>query len=242
MSYLQPVLLLLIAAIAICLLRDNGRYAKRIRVAALAALFLWCWAPFGALASLTLEWPYGVATPQQKDVGAIVVLAGGVYPPDPSQREPAPAQGTYLRCQYAAWLYRHWRTAPIYAAGGSDGSVVLSSVMRRVLEGEGVPRTDVFTEEASTSTYTNATRTAAMLRARGIRKVALVTEGFHMLRSELCFRKQGIAVVPAPCAFRGRVFRPQLAAVFPGVRGMMWNADALHEWVGLLWYWVSGKI
>jgi uncharacterized SAM-binding protein YcdF (DUF218 family) len=243
MTYLQPVLSILIILIAIGLLRSTVPRWRRIGIGAVAGLFLFSWTPFAALTSLTLEWRYPVETPPPQEVGAIVVLAGGTYPPDPSQREAAPTLDTYVRCQYAAWLHRNWRAVPVFASGGrSPEQVLLSGVMRRVLEGEGVPPGQVFTEDRSTSTYTNATQTAAVLKDRGIRKIALVTEAFHMWRAELCFRKQGIQVVPAPCAFRGRVFRPKWGDFIPGPKGMGWNGDVLHEWIGLPWYRISGKI
>ncbi len=243
MTYLQPVFPILIVLIAVGLWRAAAPRWRRLGLAAVAALFLWSWPPFGALTSLTLELPYPVETPPPQEVGAIVVLSGGTYPPDPSQREAAPTLDTYVRCQYAAWLYRHWRPVPVFASGGStrDG-VVLSGVMRRVLVAEGVPPDQVFTEDKSTSTYTNATETAALLRARGIRRVALVTEAFHMLRSELSFRKQGMEVVPAPCAFRGRVFNPKPGDFVPGSKGIWWNGDVLHEWIGMFWYRLNGQI
>jgi uncharacterized SAM-binding protein YcdF (DUF218 family) len=243
MTYLQPVLPLLIVLIFLGLIRAAVPHWRRVGITAVVVLFLFSWPPFAALANLSLEWPYRTGAPAPQEVGAIVVLAGGVYPPDPSQPKAAPTLDTYVRCQYAAWLRRNWRTVPVFASGGinADG-VVLSGVMRGVLEEEGVPAAAVIEETGSTSTYTNAIRTAVLLRKGGIRRIALVTEAFHMLRSELCFRKQGIEVVPAPCTFRGKVFEPRFKDLLPGTKGMQWNGDVLHEWVGLVWYRITGKL
>ena len=243
MTYLQPVFPLLIVLIALGLMRAAAPRWRRVGIAAVVALFLFSWKPFAVLANLSLEWQYRIAAPAPQPVGAIVVLSGGVYPPGLSQPKPAPTLDTYVRCQYAAWLHRNWSAVPVFASGGTNADgVVLSGVMRHVLEAEGVPAAAVIEETASTSTYTNATRTAALLRQRGIRKIALVTEAFHMLRSELCFRKQGIEVVPAPCTFRGKVFEPKFGDLLPGTKGMQWNGDVLHEWVGLVWYRIAGRI
>lgn len=243
MTYIQPVLPVLLVLIAFALLRKQSTVWKRIGLAAVAALFLWSWAPFAALFAYTLERRYPVAPPPPQEVGAIVVLSAGVYPAVMPEAESIPGLNTYLRCRYAAWLYRHWRAVPVFAAGGRDPrNVMLSDVMRRVLQAEGVASSAIFTEENSTSTYTNAVFTAAMLRARGIRKVALVTEALHMWRSELCFRKQGIEVVAAPCAFRSAGFEASWDNLIPKATALSGSGDALHEWIGMAWYRVSGKL
>jgi uncharacterized SAM-binding protein YcdF (DUF218 family) len=79
-----------------------------------------------------------------------------------------------------------------------------------------------------------------ILRGKGIRKIVLVTEAFHMLRAEWCFKKQRIEVVPAPCGFRG--FRAQGSVdLFPNAEAIEWNEDTLHETIALLWYALSGR-
>jgi uncharacterized SAM-binding protein YcdF (DUF218 family) len=240
MTYLQLLLTFFLVLMAAGLVRPAGR--RRIGLTAAAGLFLVSWTPSAALFNLTLEWRYPAAVPPAQEVGGIVVLAGGVYPPGPPQNEPTLGADTYVRCRYAAWLYRHWRAVPVYASGGPGSiGVASSAVMRRALEAEGVPADAIVTESESTSTYTNAVRTAALLRKDGIAKVALVTEAFHMWRAELCFRKQGIQVVPAPAGFRGKAPGFDFRDYFPGPKALAWSEDALHEWVGLVWYGISRK-
>jgi uncharacterized SAM-binding protein YcdF (DUF218 family) len=66
------------------------------------------------------------------------------------------------------------------------------------LEQEGVPPSKIWTEEQSRSTYENALYSAKLLHGSGIHRIALVMEADSMLRAELCFRKQGLEVTPAP--------------------------------------------
>src|SRR2546430_13364869 len=89
-------------------------------------------------------------------------------------------------------------------------------ILRRILRSEGVDDSMIWTEEQSRSTHENATYGAEMLRAKGIRQVVLVTEAYHMLRAEKCFRKEGIAVIAAPCGFR--TFDFALEEFLPGWR------------------------
>lgn len=205
------------------------------------SLFLWAWSPFAWLTAWTLESGYPVQHFPAGQPDAIVVLSSDIYQPDASMPEPVAENHTYLRCRYAAWLYKNWRSVPVIATGGPfDGSSV-AQVMKRVLVEEGVPADMVSTEDRSTSTYENAVFTAAILRSRNVRHVAVVTEAFHMLRADRCFRKQGLIVTPAPCAYRTLGLRMDAVHLIPGAKAVSYNDDVLHEWIGLILYKLSGK-
>jgi len=249
MTYIEPVLSLLIC---LFLLGLNSRFArwcgnwKRVSIIAVTGLFLWSWPPVSWLVSGTLEWWYPVAQFPDRDAEAIVVFAGGLHPSDPSQPRPLVDTHTYLRTQHAAWLHRNWRPLPVVASGGPIGAgpekFVVSNLMEEVLRSEGIPAEMIWTERQSTSTYENALHTANLLRKRGIRKVVLVSEAYHMLRAERCLRKQGLTVIPAPCCFRTQKPPEQWKDYFPRGKTIDANENCLHEWVGLAWYWVRGRI
>jgi uncharacterized SAM-binding protein YcdF (DUF218 family) len=221
------------------------RRSRRGRAAALAGaigIFLWTWPPFSVLLSTTLEGRYPVRPFPPGDAQAIVVLSGAVFQSNPVP-ELLPGVTTYVRCSYAAWLYRHWKPLPVVATGGMpmDG-IAIADVMRQVLQARGVPDSGITTERFSRSTRENAAFTAAILLPRGIRTIALVTDAFHMPRAERAFRKAGFVVVPAPCGFRKSAFDTIGSLLLPDARAALYNDEALHEWVGLLWYKLSGAI
>jgi uncharacterized SAM-binding protein YcdF (DUF218 family) len=110
--------------------------------------------------------------------------------------------------------------------------------MRRMLEQQGVPADKIWTEEQSRSTYENALYSARLLKEHGIHQIAVVVEADSMPRAEKCFRKQGLAVTPAPCLFRDIGSGAEL----PGWQGIYRQEVLLHESVGLLWYWLRGRI
>jgi uncharacterized SAM-binding protein YcdF (DUF218 family) len=240
MLYVQPVLPVLIVLTTIGLTRPK-RFHRLAAVATLL-LFLWSWLPVAWLMSGTLEWHYPVTAYPAGDVDAIVVLGGAASPSDASQPESYAGQSTYLRCQHAAWLYKHWRAVPVMATGGPAPVEALATLMRHVLEAEGVPPEAIWTEGRSSSTYENAAFSAELLRARGIRKVALVTEAYHMRRAEGCFRKQGLAVTAAPCSYRTLALEFSGGSLIPNPKMMTLNEDVLHEWIGLAVYKVTGRI
>jgi len=219
--------------------------SRRVAWAAWAGLFLWAWPPAAALFSATLE-SRVPAEQLPADAEAIVVLSAGSYAPDESEPEALPNQATYLRCHYATWLYRTWKPVPVLATGGPDGSgkttVVLADVMARAIEEGGVPRTSIWTERESRSTFENAVFSARLLSGKGIRRIVLVTEAYHMPRSAACFRKAGLEVTPAPVARRSSRFHWSAREFFPSAAKIAENEEALHEWVGLASYRLTGKI
>jgi uncharacterized SAM-binding protein YcdF (DUF218 family) len=112
--------------------------------------------------------------------------------------------------------------------------------MRKILASDGVPIDAIWTEERSRSTHESALYAARMLQEKGIHRIALVTEAYHMLRAEMCFRKQAFQVVPVPCRFLR--FDGNLRELLPSAESIRRNELALHEAVGLLWYWIKNRI
>lgn len=246
MTYLQPVfpLLLLLALVqAIRCRRSLAPPAFRGLALAVVALFLASWEPAAWLLSRCLEGRYPPRGYPTGDAGAIVVLASAVYPPSPPMPDPRAGADTYERCQYAAWLFKHWKPLPILASGGGGfvDSPPYAFAMREALEREGVPASSIWVEDRSRTTHENAAYSAAILRQKGIQRIVLVTDAYHMLRADACFRKESFAVIPAACGYRTySTFR--LANLLPGWEPIAWNEDAVHESVGLAWYKLHGWI
>ena len=247
MTYLQPLLAIFLLISLLCLValrRASGRRRHWLDFAGLAGLFLVSWPPVAWLAAATLEHRYAAAPLLPADADAIVVLGGNSYPANPSQPESEPGFSTYLRAAHGAWLYHHWKAVPVIVSGGIPGTspdVTLAGLMQHELIERGVPESAITLEGRSSSTFENAVDSAALLRAKGIHRIVLVTEGFHMLRAELCFRKQGLDVVPAPCALH-TMESPFALLRLPGFAGLRTNEECLHEWFGLAWYKVTGRI
>jgi uncharacterized SAM-binding protein YcdF (DUF218 family) len=244
----MPVLLagiVLAWALTARLRRACGRRRHWLDYAGAALAFAVCWPPVAWTLLWGLERHYPIATYPAGDAQAMVVLAGNLYSANRSQPETAPGFSTYIRVSHAAWLYRHWRPLPIIVAGGSTGEpgdLPLAELMRRQLAEEGVPPAMITAEADSLNTYQNAVNAAAILRARGLSRVALVTEAFHMRRAELCFRKQGLDVAPSPVAYRTLELTHWNEVLLPSLWAIRNNSESLHEWAGLAWYKLRGRI
>jgi uncharacterized SAM-binding protein YcdF (DUF218 family) len=141
-------------------------------------------------------------------------------------------------------LYKNWRPLPILVSGGTTSSDTppYAQVMRQTLLLEGVPDSAIWSEQESHSTHQNAFHTAQILKRMGIHRIVLVTEAYHMLRAERSFRKEGLEVVPAACGYRSYNVGFHADALIPSWEPIAWNEDCLHEFVGLVWYWMHDWI
>lgn len=104
-----------------------------------------------------------------------------------------------------------------------------AELMKDVMDEFGTPVRWI--EARSRDTADNARESAALLRAAGIERVALVTHAFHMRRSVEEFRRTGLTPLAAPTMTK----RPGdlLATDFvPGTRALQQSTQALHEWLG----------
>jgi uncharacterized SAM-binding protein YcdF (DUF218 family) len=113
--------------------------------------------------------------------------------------------------------------------------------MKEALEKEGVPEGMIWSESGSHTTHENAAYSANFLHLKGITRVLLVTDAYHMRRAELSFKKEGLEVIPAACGYRS-VGIWHASNLVPTWESVGFNEDLLHEVLGLVWYKLHGWI
>jgi uncharacterized SAM-binding protein YcdF (DUF218 family) len=247
-TILQPFpLLYLLALVGLLRLWRKGRAEWR--------LVRWAIVPFlllgivslpavGHFALGTLEWRYPPQSDSAGDAGVIVVLSGYVRPPSETVPEVELGSDTMSRCLHAARLYKA-KPRPILVSGGRIDATgpSLARSMRDFLAGQGIEGKDLLMEEESATTYENALRSGEILSRLGFNRVVLVTSAFHMPRSERCFRAQGFQVVTSPCDYRSvRATWSLCDFLLPSPHAAVGVETAVHEWLGMAWYWLCGRI
>jgi uncharacterized SAM-binding protein YcdF (DUF218 family) len=178
-------------------------------------------------------------------VDAIVVLSGDVLQPDGMRLQAEPGTSTLYRCLHAADLYRNTARPIILTGATSDpGSAEIgcAPVMRELLIKLGVRPEDLIVENNSFSTYENAVECRKIMEEKSFRKVILVTEAGHLPRAVRCFRSQGIDVIPSGCQYRSTQLSGQLLAAPPTIDAAKMLQKSCHEWQGIFWYWLRGRI
>ena len=242
MTYTQPLIPLIVTIALIGMWRIRRCERSTIALLSLIGLVLISWPPVDWVMSRHLESPY---SKRPFDAGgtldAIVVLGSYVHPPSPNRPYPLPDKHNYHRCEHAAWLHSQYRV-PVLACGGANqrNKQPVSHAMRQILERAGVPPAMIWVEERSRSTYENASFGAAILREKGARRIAVVTDARSMTRAAACFRKLGFAVATAPSEFRD--LGSWSEEILPSWTSIEENETTLHETLGLVWYWLRGRI
>ncbi len=129
---------------------------------------------------------HGMARPAD----VIVVLGGGV------EQDARPTSGTYRRSAHAAFLFKQGYAPVIVCSGGfaADRPISEAESCRRVLHSLGVPETATQLEETSKSTEENAIHTQALMHDRGWQTALVVTDGYHLLRTQLIFELHQVPV------------------------------------------------
>lgn len=236
------MLLLLMMAWALWRQRRSPAWDARVLRMVWLGLFLVSWQPFSTLLMGVLEWQSPVRPKTNPGVQAIVVLSGGLNVMDPPEPKVVGALSTQTRTLHAAWLYQHgWRLPVVVTGGHVGGSQYFSDVMEGILLREGVPAADIWKESAAESSADSARLVAAQLHPRGIRKILLVTEAYHMPRSVLLFQRAGFEVIASPCSFRTRDFAGSWQDwLLLGPRSMQMCESALHEWLAFVRARVAG--
>jgi len=116
-----------------------------------------------------------------------------------------------------------------WASAGTDIAPE-GEVARRTAEEWGM--TLRWVDARSRDTAENAREMQRLLGPEGVRRIALVTDAWHMPRSVLAFQAAGFEVVPAPTGFPSTRTRPLLEWL-PSAEGLSLSRQVLREWVGL---------
>jgi len=243
-------LLFLLTALAVANLwrkRLETRRRLLLVVVPLLALAMLCTPALAYLALGSLEWRYPPRHNERPhEAEAVVVLSGGIWLPDDVRVRTELAEDTLYRCLHAARLYRQGGPCLVVLSGGKVDprrpGLTLASAMHDFLLEQGIPESDMLIEDQSRTTYENAVQTAELLGKRGIEKIVLVTEATHLLRGELCFRAQGLEVTPSGCRYRATSLNWSPSKLLPDAGAARDVQRAAHEWVGLAWYRLHGRI
>lgn len=244
---LQPINtigILLIAAIV----AQAGQWRRTALAAASLALLvlaLSVWTSLGPVMLRPLEDRF--ARPMAPtNVTGIIMLGGGLEGAVNLARGGYELNSGGDRLVETAILARRYPDARIVISGG-NGSLVLegegdADTAPRLLEALGVARERLVLENRSRDTYENAAFSRQMVAPAEGDTWLLVTSAFHMPRSVALFRRAGFDVVPWPVDYRTRGDERLGLATDNPLDSLSATTVALREWIGLLAYWLTGRI
>ncbi|MGF1628260.1 MAG: YdcF family protein [Kiloniellaceae bacterium] len=200
--------------------------------------------PLPELAVRSLENRFPVPQPSADGIAGIILLGGATGDGAVAAARGQPTlTGAAERLTTAMALHRAMPDKPFVVSGFSGRLNPRgwneAEITTRLFEQQGLDVSRVRFEAESRNTAENARLTAAMVGQGEARPWLLVTSAWHMPRAVASFRAEGMVVLPYPVDFRtepANLAWPRDVGDSLGLAGL-----ALHEWLGLLVYFVAGN-
>ena len=228
---------------------------KRFLLFALADLLLVGWLPTSEVFLRALEDSapkVQLAQMPEADFGGIIILGGAIEGGEIALDRGEISIGSAAeRVTKAFELIRKYPDQPFIFTGfsGRLSPVGMSEAdaFKQLVTEQGLPDRNAHYENQSRNTYENVILMKPMVLELGSKGVndapkpwLLITSARHMYRSQRIFQKQGIEVIPVPVDYQtSKHLRWDKFDLEDGVEN--WN-KVMHEGVGLLAYWITGKI
>jgi uncharacterized SAM-binding protein YcdF (DUF218 family) len=194
--------------------------------------------PIGSGLALQLEERFPPWDATRGPPNGIIALGGGVIKSEISAERGEVAVGrTVERTIAAVELARRYPGARLVFVGRVEGDIIV-----RLLEKFGVSKDRVIVERESRNTVENAVFAKQLVMPKAGERWLLVTSAMHMPRAVGAFRKVGFPVDAYPVDYLTSGAK-DLWTLPGALMGGIGITDLVaHEWIGLLAYWITGRI
>jgi uncharacterized SAM-binding protein YcdF (DUF218 family) len=245
--FVEPVNLIFLVG-TLGLLLGLGRFAglgRRLVYGSMLALAICVFSPIGALLLRPLEDRFPVPSADMPAPTGIIVLGGSLDEDLSEARGQLTLMTAAERLTSGVALARFYPQARLVFTGGtaalSPHDAGESVGVRRLWLSLGVPEERMTFEGKSRNTWENAVFTRRLINPKPEERWLLVTSAWHMPRSVGIFRQAGFNVTPYPVDYRtygdARDWRP--ARPLSDQLSML--DYAVHEWIGMVAYHMTGK-
>ncbi len=233
-------LLLLQGLVLWFLLKARYRAARWTLGISLLATIIVTQLPLAGLLIRPLEQRFPQMVTVTGQVDGIITLAGAVNPVLSDLYGGVPQlNGEAERVTEFVELARKHPEARLVYSGGTgalSGGISETVAAEQFLRAQGLDTSKIMFEGQSRTTYESAIITKELLHPAPGERWILVTSASHMPRAYGTFRKAGWEVIPYPVSY---LAQPTFSWADRGYGTLQ---AAIHEWVGLLAYRLSGRL
>jgi uncharacterized SAM-binding protein YcdF (DUF218 family) len=207
-----------------------ARWGWRLAAAALVLIALIGFLPVGRALTIALEnrfprWQQNGPAP-----AGIIVLGGAVSAYRLATRGEVGLTDAAERILVVPELAKR------FTKRGSEAAVIPA-----LFEKLGVPPERITLESRSRNTAENAVYSKALAAPKPGERWLLVTSAMHMPRAIGAFREAGFPVEPYPVDYKTNGWQDLGGVIGSLSSGLRQTDTALHEWIGLLAYRLTGK-
>jgi uncharacterized SAM-binding protein YcdF (DUF218 family) len=238
-------LLMAVGLVGLALLLTRfRRLASWLIVSSLVLLAFVGYSPLGRMLILPLEDRFPPWNPAQGPPDGIVVLGGAIAPGISLARGAVALNDSAERITATAELALRYPNARIIFSGGTAAlfkGALEAPLAVKEFEALGVAHDRITAEEQSRNTIENAVFSRLIAQPKPGERWLLVTSAFHMPRAIAAFRAAGFPVEAYPVDWRTRGPIDATAPFASVIGGLGMTDIAMHEWVGLLVYRLTGQ-
>lgn len=243
-TFLIDPLFIILLLLAVFLVRGTRRIRTRLIFLSLYFVLYLVSTGFVANALLVKLERLVPPSPPVARYDAVIVLSGmtGIQNHNDDRIE---FSGAVDRILAGIRMIREGRSDRLIISGG-DGSLKQinrpeAEMLRSFAIRWGLDPKQILIDSESRNTYENAVRTAELLSEHPADRLLLITSAFHMFRSRGCFRQAGLAVDVYPVDFMGEEKVADFRGFLPSSISLARTNRVVHELVGIVVYWLSGR-
>jgi uncharacterized SAM-binding protein YcdF (DUF218 family) len=238
--------LVLLGLAGVVLLRTRFHTAaRRLLVASIVLIAVAGFSPLGNWLIFPLEQRFPPWDAARGAPDGIIVLGGAIGPEISAARGAPQINESAERITAVAALARRYPAARIVYSGG-NGNLLRRGAAETdfalpLFESFGIARARITLEGRSRNTVENAVFSKEVVAPKAGERWLLVTSAYHMPRAIGVFRKAGFAVEAYPVDWRTEGTDHFIHPFATLAAGLARTDVAMHEWIGLVTYWATGK-
>ncbi|MEW6436639.1 MAG: YdcF family protein [Pseudomonadota bacterium] len=233
-----------LVGLVLCLTRF-ARLGRRLCVVTVLLLAIACFSPLGGIFLRPLEDRFPLPGKDLPAPSGIIVLGGALDEDLTAARHEPILMPLGDRVVAGAVLARRFPAARLIFTGGSSSlrptGADEATGVRELWTGLGVDPARMTFETRSRNTWENALFTRALIKPKPGESFLLVTSAWHMPRAMGIFRRLGYKVVAYPTDYMTFGNSADFALIHLGFGELTMLEYALHEWIGLTAYHLTGK-
>jgi uncharacterized SAM-binding protein YcdF (DUF218 family) len=232
--------LAVLGLVLIVLRRPTGAIVGGVALAALVAAAL---SPLGNMLLTPLEQRFPDMRFPDQGIDGIIVLGGSYDSTSHGYLSTILLEEDTEPMAVMVDLARRYPRAQIIFSGGTDPSSPGPSeaaIVKQYFVSFGIPADRISVEERSQTTEENARFTARLINPTPQSRWLLVTSAYHMPRAIGTFRRAGFNVIAFPVGSRTHGWQEMWLPASTATDNLRRLDIAVHEWLGLLDYRLSG--
>jgi uncharacterized SAM-binding protein YcdF (DUF218 family) len=245
LTLLGNILIALALIGAVLLYTRFARAGRRLVVGSLVVFVILGISPAGNFLYWILEQRFAAWDPARGAPDGIIVLGGAIDVSRAAWRGRPIVNESFGRIIAAVELAEAYPPARIVYSGGSGSltypDVIEADLALPLLESLGIARQRIVLERKARNTAENAAFAKEAAQPKPGERWLLITSAAHMPRAIGAFRRVGFPVEAYPVDARIRNLQDLIAPSPQVLQGVAITDAALHEWVGLVVYWATGR-